>query len=569
MKKILFMVMFLILSLPSLFAQADPPDGYTTYYNFRMWAQGSKATADSLNANWQDIDAAIHSVAIDSTVTLPYYTTPFSSLEDNGLAWTTNGYVIYKNVPQTRVDTLVSYYLMKSYISGSEGSISSDANWEFSGDYIQVGNSSNPDAYISFYSGSNLPLPYFEASPYTGFTEHSIAYDSSGNFLFYDQKESDIERVMTWEDYEVETAVSTLSKHKFISAETWSAISGLSSETLVKIVVDCSDVTVGSIEVLKDGVVDYTVDASETSTRIISPSSSISLRSISETTDDISTLTCGNDSLDISAQSTTFYSMYFSPDGTKLFASGYANHYLYTYTLSSAFDFSSVTYTRSFNLNSYGYGVVRGIQFKPDGTKMFLQEAGENIYEFTLSTAWSTASTSLTHTLNIAARDNETRGLEFNDDGTKLFFVGQQHDSVYYYSLSSAYDLSSATYSLGFDVSGQNGYPSSVRFNSDGTNMYVFTQYTTTNEIFQYDLTTGYDLSTASYSTKSFDIESIEYSGTGCIGTNAAAFDICFGVGYTKLYVLNNGTNFDVDAVIYTLNASGNLTGTAYATVEK
>ena len=64
MKKL---ILFLLMSV-ALYAQT-PPKGYTTNYRFRLWAQGAKPSADSLDQNYIDIDAQIYNrqVALNDT----------------------------------------------------------------------------------------------------------------------------------------------------------------------------------------------------------------------------------------------------------------------------------------------------------------------------------------------------------------------------------------------------------------------------------------------------------------------------------------------------------------------
>lgn len=53
-KYILFLIVFCVVDL---LAQSTPT--YTSNYRFRKWAQGANPTADSLNANWTDIDTQV------------------------------------------------------------------------------------------------------------------------------------------------------------------------------------------------------------------------------------------------------------------------------------------------------------------------------------------------------------------------------------------------------------------------------------------------------------------------------------------------------------------------------
>jgi len=65
MKKI-FLLLLLFIVHYSLFngsaAAQDPPSGYTTNFRFRLYDEGAYPTADSVNQNYKDIDAAIKNV---------------------------------------------------------------------------------------------------------------------------------------------------------------------------------------------------------------------------------------------------------------------------------------------------------------------------------------------------------------------------------------------------------------------------------------------------------------------------------------------------------------------------
>ena len=51
--------------------------------------------------------------------------------------------------------------------------------------------------------------------------------------------------------------------------------------------------------------------------------------------------------------------------------------------------------------------------------------------------------------LDIADEDNEPFGLTFNNDGTKMFVAGAgTSDSIHQYTLSTAYDVSTAEYAM-------------------------------------------------------------------------------------------------------------------------
>ncbi len=96
------------------------------------------------------------------------------------------------------------------------------------------------------------------------------------------------------------------------------------------------------------------------------------------------------------------------------------------------------------------------------------------------------------------SQDATGGGMDFNNNGTKMYTIGNTGDRVYQYSLSTAYDISTASYdNVSFSVSGQEGAAFSVHFKPDGTKMYVLgNDY---DAAFQYSLSTAFDISTASY----------------------------------------------------------------------
>ena len=71
----------------------------------------------------------------------------------------------------------------------------------------------------------------------------------------------------------------------------------------------------------------------------------------------------------------------------------------------------------------------------------------------------------------ISSQEDEPRGLTFNNDGTKMFVIGWEGDDVNEYTLSTAWDVSTATF-VDRKSSADND-ARDVEFNSDGTKMFV------------------------------------------------------------------------------------------------
>ena len=64
-------------------------------------------------------------------------------------------------------------------------------------------------------------------------------------------------------------------------------------------------------------------------------------------------------------------------------------------------------------------------------------------------------------------------GVAFNNDGTKMFVTDQGADIVAEYTLTTGFDVSSASVVDSFFFYSEEGYPAGLAFNNDGTKMFV------------------------------------------------------------------------------------------------
>jgi len=89
---------------------------------------------------------------------------------------------------------------------------------------------------------------------------------------------------------------------------------------------------------------------------------------------------------------------------------------------------------------------------------------------------------------SVSGQDGSPFGIAFKENGTKMYVLGLSTDSVYQYTLSTAWDLSTASYdSVSFSVSGQDGSPLGIAFKEDGTKMYMLGS--STGSVYQYSVT--------------------------------------------------------------------------------
>ena len=202
-------------------------------------------------------------------------------------------------------------------------------------------------------------------------------------------------------------------------------------------------------------------------------------------------------SFGVGAQETVPVSLFFKPDGTKLYVMGSNGDDVNEYDLSTAWDVSTSSFLQTFYIGAEE-GLPSGLFFKPDGTKMYVMgTTGDDVNEYDLSTAWDVSTTVYLQTKLISAQEITPNAIFFKPDGTKMYVMGATGDDVNEYDLSTAWDVSTASYLQSFAVGAT--APQGLFFKPDGTKMYVMGS--TSDTINAYNLSTAWDISTATIST--------------------------------------------------------------------
>ena len=158
-----------------------------------------------------------------------------------------------------------------------------------------------------------------------------------------------------------------------------------------------------------------------------------------------------------------------------------------------------------------------GFTFNNDGTKMYaLKSANTNsvVIEFILSTAYDISTATENQTKNIYVDGSLiATQVVFNNDGTKMFIANHLgSEQIQYWSLSTAFDISTATFNDVEDISSQEERANSIAFNNDGTRMVVAGVGNNSQvRIHEYSLATPFDLSSGVniYSTIASDVLSL------------------------------------------------------------
>lgn len=231
----------------------------------------------------------------------------------------------------------------------------------------------------------------------------------------------------------------------------------------------------------------------------------------------------------IATQESAPTDVFLSSDSTTMYIMGTANDTVFQYVLSTPGDIGTALYTgKSFVVQTQD-GVPQGLFFKPDGTAMYVVgQTNDAVFQYTLSTAWDIATASYaSKSFSVAGQETNPSGLFFKPDGTVMYVIGTLVDTVFQYTLSTAWDVSTASYaSKSFTVNAQDNGPTGVFFKSNGTAMYIMGG--TNDIVFQYNLSTAWDVSTASYASISVSVARFDGSPTG----------LCFNTAGTRMYVV-------------------------------
>ena len=220
----------------------------------------------------------------------------------------------------------------------------------------------------------------------------------------------------------------------------------------------------------------------------------------------------------------------FNDDGSKMFVVGGSGDDVNEYTLAQAYDVSTASFVDSFDISGF-VTAAEAITFNAQGDKMYVvEELGNQVIEFVLTTDFD-VSEAIAPPLNVLdlAPDGVTRptGIAFNNDGSKMFIADRGTSDIFEYGLGAVYDTSTAVFIQGFDVGVQDSNPTGVTFNINGSKMFVVG--VDNNNVYEYALTAGFDVSTASF-TDSFDVQSQDTEPRS-VEFNAAG---------SKMFVLGN-----------------------------
>jgi sugar lactone lactonase YvrE len=242
------------------------------------------------------------------------------------------------------------------------------------------------------------------------------------------------------------------------------------------------------------------------------------------------------DEFSVGTQETSPQGMAFSSDGTKMFVIGTSGDDINEYTLSTAWDVSTAAVEGSPFSVSGDTTSPLAIGFKSDGTAYWVA-GSDNLYHYTC-TAWdiSTSSAGTDDLLTVTEITGNIGLILFNNDGSKMYLWDTGSEALYQYTLSPAWDVSSASYdSKSLSSAVVNNYRGAA-FIDSGRRLVLNDDSGGSFALATYDLSTAYDISTA---TLTANVPMFVPSDT--TGNRG----LVFSADESKFFILDN-TNNDV-----------------------
>ena len=176
---------------------------------------------------------------------------------------------------------------------------------------------------------------------------------------------------------------------------------------------------------------------------------------------------------------------------------------------------------------------ITGLHVSPDGWNIYIvyDNAGAStVAQWTFGTRWDISTITETNTKDVDAQDTDMLSVFFKPDGLMMFLTGGTNDKIYSYTLTTAWDISTATSTANKTLTGTTS-PSALYWRGDGKQF--FYGNTAGTHIFNWVLTTAWDISTGAQLTSDL---------TG----GAAIRDVHFSKDGLKVFTVDNDEFIDV-----------------------
>lgn len=206
----------------------------------------------------------------------------------------------------------------------------------------------------------------------------------------------------------------------------------------------------------------------------------------------------------LSAETNDPIDLLFSDDGLTMYMTDGFTFVTYQYTLTTPFQISTATYSgKSFNPTAQAPS-GNDIFFGNSGTKLFVVDYGSStVFQWTLSTAWDVSTASYDSvSVYVGATANKPFLLFFRNNGLQMYVMNASN-KVFQFTLTTAWDVSTATYAnIFFNSSAQVTDLANMFINPDGFRLFIIDY---SGFVYQYTLQAPWNIGSAVYDNVSFN----------------------------------------------------------------
>jgi sugar lactone lactonase YvrE len=186
----------------------------------------------------------------------------------------------------------------------------------------------------------------------------------------------------------------------------------------------------------------------------------------------------------------------FKPDGTKLFVAESGTTIL-EYDLLTPWDLTSISLQTALNVPRPG-GLADSIKLSSDGYYLYVLSAVEDkVYQYKLAKPWTVSTSVLINEFSVATQETAPESLAFSDDGAYMYVMGTSGDDINQYTLSTPWNISTATFTRTQSISAQDAAPTNLTFKPDGSRLYV--RGIINNRVSEYALSTPWNVSSLTF----------------------------------------------------------------------
>ncbi|WP_414836479.1 hypothetical protein [Candidatus Nanohalococcus occultus] len=105
-------------------------------------------------------------------------------------------------------------------------------------------------------------------------------------------------------------------------------------------------------------------------------------------------------------------------------------------SVQSPYDVSTASFSQSFDLSSpREYSYVSDVSWDDEGSRMYVVSAGGSVFEYSVSSPYDVSTASFSQSFDVSDQSTELGGMAWGDDGSRMYVSGYTAGSVYEYGL--------------------------------------------------------------------------------------------------------------------------------------